>query len=85
VVPETMLQCCFQVLGCERAARLALEHGELNLNVFEGAAAINIMDAMEMLTRAVANFASSCIAKIAPNETRCAELASIGRKRTRKE
>jgi aspartate ammonia-lyase len=85
VVPETMLQCCFQVLGCERAARLALEHGELNLNVFEGAAAINTMDAMEMLTRAVANFASSCIAKIAPNETRCAELASIGRKRTRKE
>ena len=52
VVPETLLQCCFQVLGCERAARLALERGELNLNIFEGAAAINIMDAMEMLTRA---------------------------------
>jgi aspartate ammonia-lyase len=81
VVPETLLQCCFQVLGCERAARLALEHGELNLNVFEGAAAINIMEAMEMLTRAVANFTSSCVAKIVANETRCAELASIGRKR----
>jgi aspartate ammonia-lyase len=81
VVPETLLQCCFQVLGCERAARLALERGELNLNVFEGAAAINIMDAMEMLTRAVANFTSSCLAKIAPNKPRCEELAAIGRKR----
>ena len=81
VVPETLLQCCFQVLGCERAARLALERGELNLNVFEGAAAINIMDAMEMLMRAVANFTSSCVAKIAPNTARCDELASIGRKR----
>jgi aspartate ammonia-lyase len=81
VVPETLLQCCFQVLGCERAARLALERGELNLNVFEGAAAINIMDAMEMLTRAVANFTSSCVAKITPNTARCDELAAIGRKR----
>jgi len=80
VVPETLLQCCFQVLGCERAARLALEHGELNLNVFEGAAAINVIDAMEMLMRAVATFTSSCVAKIAPNEARCADLASIGRK-----
>jgi len=81
VIPETLLQCCFQVLGCERAARLALERGELNLNVFEGAAAINVMDAMEMMLRGVATFTSSCVAKIAPNEARCAELASIGRKR----
>src|SRR6202023_4330449 len=42
VIPETMLQCCFQVLGCERVARVALERGELNLNVFEGAVAINV-------------------------------------------
>jgi aspartate ammonia-lyase len=83
VVPETLLQCCFQVLGCERAARLALERGELNLNVFEGAAATNVMDAMEMLTRAVASFTSSCVAKITPNEVRCAELAAIGRKHAR--
>src|SRR3984893_13688831 len=56
VIPETLLQCCFQVLGCERAARLALERGELNLNVFEGAAGINVMDAMEMLRQALPRF-----------------------------
>ena len=80
VVPETLLQCCFQVLGCERAARLALERGELNLNIFEGAAAINIMDAMGMLTRAVSSFAKSCLAGIVANEERCRTLASLARK-----
>jgi aspartate ammonia-lyase len=80
VVPETLIQCCFQVLGCERSARLALENGELNLNVFEGAAAINIMDAMEMLTRAIPTFSGSCLAGITANKTRCRQLASLARK-----
>jgi aspartate ammonia-lyase len=79
VVPETLLQCCFQVLGCERAARIALERGELNLNVFESAATINVMDAMAMLTRAVATFTESCMKGIVANEARCRELAAIGR------
>ena len=78
VIPETLLQCCFQVLGCERVARLALERGELNLNVFEGAAAINVIDAMEMLARALATFTQSCLAGIVANEERCRE--SINRK-----
>jgi len=81
VIPETLLQCCFQVLGCERSARLALERGELNLNVFEGAAAINVMDAMAMLARAVATFTESCMRGIVANEVRCRELAAIAGRR----
>jgi aspartate ammonia-lyase len=76
VVPETIIQCCFQVLGCERAARLALERGELDLNVFEGAAAVNLFDALAMLRRATALFTDRCIAGIAANRERCAELAA---------
>ena len=79
VVPETMLQGCFQVLGYERAARLALERGELNLNVFEGVAAINLLDAIAILTRAVALFTSRCITGIRANEDRCGELAAGSR------
>ena len=79
VVPETMLQCCFQVLGCERATRLALERGELNLNVFEGAAAANVFDAMEMMRRAIALFAERCVSGIRANRKRCRELASRAR------
>ena len=76
VIPETMIQCCFQVLGCERAARLALERGELNLNVFEGAAAANIFDAFDMMRRAVAIFTERCVAGIVANEARCRQLVA---------
>jgi aspartate ammonia-lyase len=78
-IPETMIQCCFQVLGCERATRLALERGELNLNVFEGAAAANIFDAIEMMERSVSLFAERCVRGIVANKKRCRELASRAR------
>lgn len=78
-IPETMIQCCFQVMGCERATRLALERGELNLNVFEGAAAANIFDAIEMMERSVALFAERCVSGLVANRKRCRELASRAR------
>jgi aspartate ammonia-lyase len=79
VIPETMIQCCFQVLGCERTTRLALERGELNLNVFEGAAAVNVFDSIEMMARAVALFTERCVIGIVANRKRCRELASRAR------
>ena len=79
VIPETMIQCCFQVLGCERATRLALERGELNLNVFEGAAAVNVFDAIQMMARAVALFTERCVIGIVANRKRCRELAARAR------
>jgi aspartate ammonia-lyase len=79
VIPETMLHCCFQVLGRERATRLALERGELNLNVFEGGAAANIFDAMDMMRRAVETFVERCVKKIVANKKRCRELVSKSR------
>jgi aspartate ammonia-lyase len=79
VIPETMIQCCFQVLGCERTTRLALERGELNLNVFEGAAAVNLFDAIEMMGRAVALFTERCVIGIVANRKRCRELAARAR------
>ncbi len=83
VVPETMLQCCFQVLGCERAVRLALERGELNLNVFEGFAAANLIDAFEMMLRATALFAGRCVGGIVADRKRCRKLAATVRRQPR--
>ena len=79
VIPETMLQCCFQVLGRERATRLALERGELNLNVFEGGATVNIFDAMDMMRHAVETFVERCVKGIVANKKRCSELVSRSR------
>ena len=78
VVPETLLQCGFQVLACDRAVRLAVERGELNLNVFEGAAVANLFDAFAMLTRAVPLFTERCVKGIAANRQRCRALAELG-------
>ena len=78
-IPETMIQCCFQVLGCERAARLALERGELNLNVFEGTAAVNIFDGLAMLQHAIELFSDRCVGGIVANRKRCRQLAALAR------
>ena len=70
VVPETLLHCCFQVLGCERAAQLAVERGELQLNVFEAVAAVNVLDAMAMLERAIP-CAACCVRDLRFDAERC--------------
>lgn len=76
VIPETLIQCCFQVIGCDRVVQLSLEHGELDLNVFEGVAGANILDAMAMLEKALFTFTEKCIRGIEANVERCEELAN---------
>jgi aspartate ammonia-lyase len=71
VVPETLIQACMQVIGCDRAASAALEHAELNLNVFEGVATKNIMDQINMLAAATRLFTNKCISGIAAREETC--------------
>jgi aspartate ammonia-lyase len=77
VVPETVLQCAFQVLGCDRAVQAAVEHAELYLNVFDGLAVVNILDAIEMLTRALRGFDIHCLRGLEANESRCRSLAAM--------
>ncbi|WP_251029204.1 MULTISPECIES: lyase family protein [unclassified Bacillus (in: firmicutes)] len=76
VIPETLIQCCFQVLGCDRVVQAALEHGELDLNVFEGAAGVNILDAMNMLSTMLPKFTMLCINGMAANAQRCEQLSN---------
>jgi aspartate ammonia-lyase len=76
VLPETMIQCCFQVMSCDSVVQAALEHGELGLNVFEGAAGANILEAVGMLEKALVPFTEKCIKGIVGNRERCEELAN---------
>lgn len=76
VIPETLIQCCFQVIGCDHVVQSTLEHGELGLNVFEGAAGANILDAMVMLEKALNTFTEKCIKGTEANRERCEELAN---------
>jgi aspartate ammonia-lyase len=77
VVAETVMQCAFQVFGCDRAVQAANEHAELYLNVFDGLAAVNVLDAMAMLSPAITLLESRCLRGLTADSTRCAELAAM--------
>lgn len=76
VIPETLIQCCFQVIGLDRSVQASLEHGELNLNVWEGLAGFNVMDAMSMLHRAVTLFTDKCVVGIEADEDKCRAMSN---------
>jgi aspartate ammonia-lyase len=82
VIPETVIQCGFQVLGHERAVQAAVEHAELYLNVFDGIAAVNVLDAVELLINALEKLEARCLRDVRANEGRCRQLAELGRGRT---
>ena len=70
VIPEFLIQAGFQVIGCNAASQAALEHGELDINIWESTFVFNILEAMEMLTTAVTQFEERCIRGFVVNEER---------------
>jgi aspartate ammonia-lyase len=78
VIPESMIQACMVVFGLDRIVQSAAEHGELNLNVFDGLAAKSILDATQILEKAISMFSERCIDGIKANRERCHELSSMG-------
>jgi aspartate ammonia-lyase len=64
VIPETVMQCAFLVQGSAATARAALQHGELNLNVFEGVAGIAVLESLQWLTLSLKQFNENCFSGI---------------------
>ncbi len=61
VIPEFLIQAGFQVIGANAACLAAVDHGELDLNVWESAVVCNVLDAMEILEVAVTRFDRDCV------------------------
>lgn len=76
VIPETVLSCCFQVIGLNRAAQAAVENAELYLNVFEGVAVTNILDSIAMLTAAINLLSERCLDGLEVDRERCKKHAA---------
>jgi aspartate ammonia-lyase len=70
VMPEFLIQACFQVMGDSAACRAAVDHGELDLNVWEGVMVFNILDAMEVLATAVSAFEERCVRRFVVDSAR---------------
>lgn len=60
-VPEFLIQSCFMAIGRCCAAEIALEHGELDLNVWEATVVINIIDAMATIENSVHLMRTKCV------------------------
>ncbi len=62
---------CYQVMGNDQAVMLAVQAGQLELNVMMPLIAFNLLFSLELLKNCVQKFTDSCISGIVANEERC--------------
>lgn len=80
VIPEAMNQVAFQVTGNDMAITMAVEAGQLQLNVMEPLIAFKLFESVRLLQRSIDMMRELCIEGITANTDRCKTLMenSIG-------
>jgi aspartate ammonia-lyase len=71
VIPEVVNQVAYQVIGNDTTVTMAAEAGQLQLNVMEPVIAFNVLQSIQMLTKAVSTLTQRCIKGIEANEEQC--------------
>ncbi len=71
VMPEMTAMVAFQAVGADLATALAVQAGQLELNVMMPAMAWNVLHAAEILKNAVRAFGEKCVDGIRANPERC--------------
>ncbi len=61
VIPEHAMHLCFRVMGLDAAARQAVNHGELDLNIWESLAAVHTLEGMTLLESAARVLGKRCV------------------------
>lgn len=77
VMPELINQVCYQVCGDDFAITMAVEGGELDLNVWEPVIIKNLTEQFKLLTGGMIKFADLCIDDIKANVEKCREYAEL--------
>lgn len=67
VIPEFLIQIGFRVIGNHEMCAVGLDHGELDLNVWESSIAFPILESMELLEIGIGQFIDKCIRGMEPN------------------
>lgn len=80
VIPEVVNQIAFKVIGNDLTVTMAVEAGQLELNVFEPVIVQSIFESIEMLKNGMNTLKYRCIDGITANEERCRNMVynSIG-------
>lgn len=75
VMAEAMNMVAFQVCGNDHTVAMAVQAGQMELNVMMPLINHNILDSMEILKNGMTLFAQRCIDGITANEERCRDYA----------
>jgi aspartate ammonia-lyase len=75
VIPELVNQVCYRVIGNDVTVTMAVEGGELDLNVWEPVIITAIFDSCTLLANTMKLFAEKCIAGIRADRAVCREYA----------
>ena len=80
VIPEVVSQVAYMIIGNDVTISMAVEAGQLELNVFEPVVLENLFQTITVLNNTAITFADNCVRDITVNEDRCRELvdASVG-------
>ena len=71
VIPEVVNQVCFQVIGNDTTINMAVEAGQMELNVFEPVVFYNLFQSFDILTQACDTLRVNAIDDLVVNTDRC--------------
>lgn len=60
VIPEFLIQVCFRIMGNHQMCASAIDHGELDLNVWDSPIVFGILESMNLLDTALSTFTNRC-------------------------
>lgn len=75
VMPELINQIAYQIIGNDTAITMAVEGGELDLNVWEPVIIKALFESCNLLTNAIPLFIDKCLNDLQPNEAVCRQYA----------
>ena len=80
VIPEVVSQVAYMIIGNDVTISMAVEAGQLELNVFEPVILENLFQSITVLNNTAMTFANNCVSGITANEERCQQLvdSSVG-------
>jgi len=71
VIPELAAMVSFQVIGNDTAVAMAVQAGQLELNVMMPTMAYSVVQSITILTNMLRQFTDKCVAGITANQKRC--------------
>jgi aspartate ammonia-lyase len=72
VIPELAAMVAFQVVGNDLAVAMAVQAGQLELNVMMPTMSYSVLQSITILTNMLRQFTDKCVAGLTANDTRCA-------------